>query len=453
MVDLEILKVFSMTEKTLEDIETIMSMTQGLKFVISYNDPEIHRLICQNMRMQSYIKNECVFDSSKMEDIDFLIYSGKINLYILEKPGMRIVFTEDEESSSSSESNSKEGKKNKKNEKSEKKKAEKKEKAEDENDPKNMTLIRELKTEDCFGSFEVNIMKQNNARFNKLLAYAIEPSKVIIFEKKSNKLTENKILSRRDLYQTQREINNKDKNNPKYYDPEIFLFDDPQKIISVIDKVKEQVSENFNNDQDIIYSKNIMSELKREKEFLDVCDHLNTSDLKETLSYIENKYENYYTEQSILELKLGTVIQKTINNIEKGQSNLLEDMDNIRHKYYDKKNNKNKNLVQLNIDNELKDNKFEDYIIDKLNTEKKLDELLRQKKMNDKHIEVNKKKIKKEENELLNTYYCIYCHARPRNAMSNNCHHLVICEECIQKTKVCPKCGKNIDSYHKIYRS
>ena len=453
MVDLEILKVFSMTEKTLEDIETIMSMTQGLKFVISYNDPEIHRLICQNMRMQSYIKNECVFDSSKMEDIDFLIYSGKINLYILEKPGMRIVFTEDEESSSSSESNSKEGKKNKKNEKSEKKKAEKKEKAEDENDPKNMTLIRELKTEDCFGSFEVNIMKQNNARFNKLLAYAIEPSKVIIFEKKSNKLTENKILSRRDLYQTQREINNKDKNNPKYYDPEIFLFDDPQKIISVIDKVKEQVSENFNNDQDIIYSKNIMSELKREKEFLDVCDHLNTSDLKETLSYIENKYENYYTEQSILELKLGTVIQKTINNIEKGQSNLLEDMENIRHKYYDKKNNKNKNLVQLNIDNELKDNKFEDYIIDKLNTEKKLDELLRQKKMNDKHIEVNKKKIKKEENELLNTYYCIYCHTRPRNAMSNNCHHLVICEECIQKTKVCPKCGKNIDSYHKIYRS
>ena len=447
MVDLEILKVFSMTEKTLEDIETIMSMTQGLKFVISYNDPEIHRIMCQNMRMQSYIKNECVFDSSKMEDINFLIYSGKIYLYVLEKPGMRIVFNESEESSS--EINSKDNKKNKKNEK----KKEKKEKIEDEYDPKNMTLIRELNIEDCFGSFEVDIMKQNNTRFNKLLAYTVEPSKIIIFEKKCNKPIENKILSRRDLYQTQREINNKDKNNPKYYDPEIFLFDDPQKIISAIDKVKEQVSENFNNDQDIIYSKNIISELKREKEFLDVCDHLNSTDLKETLSYIETKYENYYTEQSILELKLGTIVQKTINNIEKGQNTLLEDMDNIRHKYYDKKNNKNKNLVQLNIDNELKDNKFEDYIIDKLNKEKKLDDLLRQKKINDKHIEMNKKKIKKEENELLNTYYCIYCHSRPRNAMSNNCHHLVICEECIQKTKVCPKCGKNIDSYHKIYRS
>ena len=448
MVDLEILKVFSMTEKTLEDIDTIMSMTQGLKFVISYNDPEIHRLICQNMRMQSYIKNECVFDSSKMEDINFLIYSGKINLYILEKQGPPIFC---DSSLSSDESASKDKKKKNQKEKDIKEKA----KEEEDNSyvPNRMTLIRELKTEDCFGSFEVNIMKQNNTRIDKLLAYATEPSKLIIFEKKSNVHEENKILSRRVLYQTQREIINKDKNNPKYYDPEIFLFDDPQKIISVIDKVKEQVNEGFNNDQDLFDSKNIMSELKKEKEFLDVCDHLNTSDLKDTLNYIESKYADYYTEQSILELKLGIVIQKSLNNMEKGQNDLLKDMDNINIKYYDKKNNKNKNLVQLNIDNELKETKFEDYIYEKLNTEKKLDELLKQKKKNDKKIEANKKEIKKEENKLLNTYYCIYCHTKPRNAMSNNCHHLVICEECIKKTKVCPRCGKNIDSYHKIYRS
>ena len=197
-----------------------------------------------------------------------------------------------------------------------------------------------------------------------------------------------------------------------------------------------------------------MTELKREKEFLDVCDHLGTSsDLKETLNYIENKYENYYNEQSIMELKLGTIVQKTINNIEKAHTTLIEDMDNISHKYYDKKNNKNKNLVQLNIDNELKDNKFEDYVIDKLNAEKNLDSLLRQKKKNEKEIELNKKKIKKEENELLNSYYCIYCHIEERNAMSDNCNHLVICENCIKKAKVCPSCGKNIDSYHKVYRT
>ena len=88
-----------------------------------------------------------------------------------------------------------------------------------------MALIRELKTEDCFGSFEVNIKKQNNMRFNKLLAYSVERSKVIIFEKNSNLPNkDNKIMSRRDLYQTQREINNKDKNNPKYFDPEIFVI-------------------------------------------------------------------------------------------------------------------------------------------------------------------------------------------------------------------------------------
>ena len=447
MVDLEILKVFAMTQKTLEDIETIMSMTQGLKFVISYNNPQIHRLICENMSFRSCVNNECIFDSSINSGVDFLIYSGKVNLYISEKPGLRIQFTEDEEDSSSSE---KEEKKNNK-----KKKKNKKNKKEfDENDPKNWILIRELKAEDCFGSFEVNIIKQNNTRFNKLLAYTTEPTKVIVFDSKKNeKNHENKILSRRDLYITQRELINKDKNNPKYYEPEIFLFDDPEKITSIINKVKDSVEEYFNNDQDMLYTKEALSEYKKEKEFLDVCGKLSTSDLKETLSYIENKYENYYNEHSIFELKLGTIVQKSLNNMEKGKNNLMNDLESLSDKYYDKKNNKNKNLLQLNIDNELKDSKFDDYIYDQLNKQKKLDVLLKQKKINDKHIEKNKAEIKKQENELLNTYYCIYCHTRPRNAMSDDCYHLVICDECIKKAKVCPRCGKNINKYHKIYRS
>ena len=445
MVDLEILKVFAMTQKTLEDIETIMSMTQGLKFVISYNNPQIHRQICENMSFRSCVKNECIFDSSKNTGIDFLIYSGKVNLYILEKPGLRIHFTEEEEPSSE-----KEEKNNNK-----KKKPKKKPKNDfDETDPKNMTLIRELKAEDCFGSFEVNIMMQNNTRFNKLLAYSTEPTKVLVFDtKKNEKNHDNKILSRRDLYITQRELINKDKNNPKYYEPEIFLFDDPEKITSIINKAKDSVEECFNNDQDMLYTKEALLEYKKEKEFLDVCGRLGTSDLKETLSYIENKYQDYYNEHSIFELKLGTIVQKSLNNMEKGKNNLMNDLESLSDKYYDKKNNKNKNLLQLNIDNELKDSKFDDYIYDQLNKQKKLDFLLKQKKINDKHIEKNKMEIKKQENELLNTYYCIYCHTRPRNAMSDDCYHLVICEECIKKAKVCPRCGKNINNYHKIYRS
>ena len=447
MVDLEILKVFAKTEKTEEDIEILMNMTQGLKFVISYNDPEIHKLICKNLRIQSYVKNECIYDSSKMTDIDFLVYSGKVNLYLSEKPGLRIVFS-DEEKENDRENKDKKSNTNKKNKKEEKN--------EDENDIRKMTLIRELKPGDCFGFFEIDIMKRNIPRFNKLLAYSSEESKVLIFENRKILTADNKevsIRSRRDIKQSQREMNQQDKNNPKYYDPEIFLFDDPQKITSVIDNVKEQLIEKFDNDEDIKLGKDLISEMKREKEFSDACDHLSVSDLKDTINYIENKYEDYYTDQSILELKLGAVLQKSINSLEKAKNTVLNDMDNLSHKYYDKKNNKNKNLVQLNIDNELKDSKFEDFVIEKLNREKNLDDLLKQKKANDRAIEINKKNIKKEENKLLNTYYCIFCHIKPRNAMGNNCNHLVVCEECIQKTKVCPRCGKNIDNYEKVYRN
>ena len=448
MVDLEILKAFAKTEKTLEDIDIIMSMTQGLEFVIWYNDPEIHRLMCQNMRMQSCIGKECVFDSSKMTNIDFLIYSGRINICIPERQEMKILLSNERGGSSSSDSDDeKKNKKNKKNENF------------DKNELKNLTVIREVKEKECFGSYEVELMKQNNAKFNKLLAYAMEDTKLIVFEQKKNEQNENiKIMSRRDLYQQTYRENNikdslKDKNDPKIYDPEIFLFDDPEKITSVIDKVKEKINEEYNNNKDLIESKNIVADFKKEKEFMDVVSKLNTSDLKETLNYIEDKYENYYTNLAILELKLGTILQKSISNLEKGQNTLLDNLDNLRHKYYDKNNNKNKNLFQLNIDNELKDDNFDDYLYKRLKSEKKLNVLLKQKESNDKKIEKNKKIIKKEENILLNTYYCIYCHIRQRNAMSNNCHHLVLCSECIKKAKICPKCGKNIDNYHTVFRN
>ena len=80
---------------------------------------------------------------------------------------------------------------------------------------------------------------------------------------------------------------------------------------------------------------------------MDVCGRLSTSDLKETLSYIENKYENYYNEHSIFELKLGTIVQKSLNNIEKGKNNLMNDMTNLSEKYYDKKNNANSRIMYM----------------------------------------------------------------------------------------------------------
>ena len=96
---------------------------------------------------------------------------------------------------------------------------------------------------------------------------------------------------------------------------------------------------------------------------------------------------------------------------------------------------------------------FKEFIYDKLNKDSILDQLLEKKKINEQQILLNKLKIKKDEGYLLNTFYCVKCHINPRNAISKNCHHLMLCEDCIQKTKVCPHCGININNYNKIYRS
>ena len=410
MADLDILKAFSITEKTQEDIETIMSITQSLPFVISYNNPEIHKIICQNMRIRQYYLDDRIFDSSKMENIDFLIYSGKVYLFISESD------TDD-----------------------------------------SLRLIREMKSKDCFGSFELNIMKQNNTRIRKIIAIAKETSKIIIFENKILLNDKNKEIipkTRRELLKTQREENNKNKDNPKYYDPQIFLFNNPETINNLIDNVKNKINDEFENNPSKSLFTQIINKLNNEKEFRDVVDRFNNKkDLKDTFNYIDEKYENFYTNNSLLDLKLGILSKKSIDSLNKCQDNINNELNELKDKFYDKNNSKNRNLFNLNIDKELESDEFQDYIYDEINKIKNLSEKMKEKKINDKKIEANKKKIKKEENLLLNTYYCIYCHINPRNAISVNCHHLVICEDCMKKTKICPRCGINIDNYHKIYRS
>ena len=421
MVELDILKAYSLTEKTQEDIETIMIMTQNLPFVISYNSIEIHRLLCQNMHFRDYFKQETIYDSSKQTNIDFLIYSGIVELFIAE---------EDKD-------------KDKDNEEKIMRK----------------NLIREMKKNDCFGSFEMHIMQQNNTKITKIIAIAKEPSKCIIFENRKVLGNNNKEIvprTRREVLATLREENKKDINNPKYYDPEIFLFDDPQKFSLVIENVKEKFNEKIDNNPAEDYCYQVMSKLKREKEFGDVLDRYNQStgkDLKDIFNYIDSKYSSFYNEKSILDLKLGIISKKTIDTIPKAKDIINKQLDDLKDKFYDKSNSKNRNLIQLNIDKELESDDFQDYIYDEISKTKNLDELLKKKKKNDKKIEDNKRQIKKEENLLLNTYYCIFCHVNPRDAISVNCNHLVICEECMQKAKICPRCGKNIDNYHKIYRS
>ena len=271
MVELDILKAYSLTEKTQEDIDTIMIMTQNLPFVISYNSIEIHRLLCQNMRFRDYFKQETIFDSSKQTNIDFLIYSGIVELFIAE---------EDKD-----------------------------------NEEKYMrkNLIREMKKNDCFGSFEMHIMQQNNTKITKIIAIAKEPSKCIIFENRKVLGNDNKEIiprTRREVLATLREENKKDVNNPKYYDPEIFLFDDPQKFSNIIENVKEKFNEKFENNPAEDYCQQVMNKLKREKEFGDALDkyyQTTGKDLKDVFNYIDSKYGSFYNEKSVLDLKLGII--------------------------------------------------------------------------------------------------------------------------------------------------
>lgn len=401
-MDLDLLKTFCMIEKTQEDIETIMSMTQGLPFVINYNNADIHKLICQNMRLKDYGADVIIYDSSKMENIDFLIYSGVVNLYTV-----KVIEGKD-----------------------------------------NLTLVREMSSGDCFGSFELSIMKTNLTKIDKIISISNEKTKVIIFENKKFEMIAPIKTKREAMIATQREI---DANNGVKFDPEIFLFDDPQRINEIIDNVKTKITEAFKS---VNTHEDIFSKLKTEKEFKEVMDMFNAKrELKEIFSFIDSKFSKDYSTNAILDLKLGVVSLKSIESVPKTEADILAALDELKNKFYDKTNVKNRNLIQLNIDKEFETDDFQDYIYEQINTEKNLDVLMQKKKKNETKIEQNKKLIKKEENLLLNSYYCIYCHVRPRDAISTNCHHLVICEECIKKAKICPKCGVNIENYHKIYRS
>ena len=132
-------------------------------------------------------------------------------------------------------------------------------------------------------------MPQNKTKVTKIIAIAKEPSKCLIFENRKVLGNDNKEIiprTRREVLATLREENKKDVNNPKYYDPEIFLFDDPQKFSNIIENVKEKFNEKFENNPAEDYCQQVMNKLKREKEFGDALDkyyQTTGKDLKDVL--------------------------------------------------------------------------------------------------------------------------------------------------------------------------
>lgn len=156
---------------------------------------------------------------------------------------------------------------------------------------------------------------------------------------------------------------------------------------------------------------------------------------------------------SLMDMKLGVITHDTLERLKQCNNKIKNDLSAFKNFLFCDDSQKNKNLLNINMDKELKRETFKDFIFDKINKDGNLEDLLLKKRENEEALLLNKYKIKKDEKYLLDTFYCLKCKTRARNAISKSCNHLVLCEECIQSTKVCPRCGMNVSNYDKIFRS
>jgi hypothetical protein len=159
-----------------------------------------------------------------------------------------------------------------------------------------------------------------------------------------------------------------------------------------------------------------------------------------------------YTEASRAEIKYGVIIWKTLEDVKKISGDMKVAMNDLKGKLYNENYNKNKNLLNFDFEEELDTDEFKSFIKFKLNKDGKLNALLDEKKRNEQTINENKIKIKCEESLLLESFYCSKCKMKPKNILSLSCFHLVSCEDCLNNSKICPKCGNDVDKYDKIFR-
>jgi hypothetical protein len=163
------------------------------------------------------------------------------------------------------------------------------------------------------------------------------------------------------------------------------------------------------------------------------------------------KYD--FDKEVLSEIKYGIILDKLLESVKSFKVNITSQLETEAKKLFDKEEMNNPNIVSFNIDEELAKQEFKTFVYDNLNLDGKLEELLKEKKKNETLISSNKQKIKSDEKMLLENFICVKCHLRERNAVSKQCPHLMLCDECIKFQKVCPKCGVNIESFDKVFRS
>ncbi len=166
---------------------------------------------------------------------------------------------------------------------------------------------------------------------------------------------------------------------------------------------------------------------------------------------VDNKFTNY-SEDSKREIKYSLLFKRILSEIAEMKKQFNLKIETLKDKNYTTDNLKNKNLLRLSVEEEIKHPAFKSFVINQINRKGKLNALLEEKAKNDKTIAMNSKQIKKDQAFLLDKYYCTLCHTLPRNVMVKNCSHLVMCEDCLKTVKICPRCGIEIEGYDKIFR-
>jgi hypothetical protein len=172
--------------------------------------------------------------------------------------------------------------------------------------------------------------------------------------------------------------------------------------------------------------------------------------IQDIINAINSNFSNY-TETTLMEFKLGMIIYKIYEQIKSCKKDIQFNLENLKMKLFTE-DVKNKNLLNLDIDDELDKEEFHKFIVDQINKDGNLSALLEEKRKNEMTINNNKLKIKCDETLLLENFYCIKCRTKGKNILSHDCKHLVSCEDCVKIIKVCPKCGLDIKKYDKIYR-
>ena len=196
-----------------------------------------------------------------------------------------------------------------------------------------------------------------------------------------------------------------------------------------------------------------IQKLKMEKELKELFESFTEKDdIKERLLKLENR-KLEFDKEVLKEIKYGIILDKMLEKIKHFKDNVGLLLDSEANKLFDKEDISNPNLINLNIDEELSKPEFKTFVYENLNLDGKLELLLSEKNKNETLISSNKQKIKNDEKLLLENFICVKCHLRERNAVSKHCPHLILCDECIKYQKNCPKCGVNIDSYDKVFRS